>query len=256
MVNGITAFKNYFNAYTDNYIIIGGTACDIAIHNAGLTARATKDIDIILIVEALTPEFVAQFWYFVKEAGYKKAEKSEADRKYYRFREPENPDYPFQIELFSRVPDLLDIPDNSHLTPIPVEDEELSSLSAILMDDDYYYYTLQHCSRESELHRANTEALICLKARAYLDMVQRREQGENIDTRNIKKHKADIFRLSALLTDNDNFELPPTLHNDLQRFMELVKNDLPDSAVFKSMGLQRAKPEVLFAQLKKCFKLH
>ncbi|SKA05226.1 hypothetical protein SAMN04488128_102478 [Chitinophaga eiseniae] len=255
MVDGITAFRNYFNAYTDNYIIIGGTACDIVISSAGLTARATRDIDIILVVEALTPEFVAQFWLFVREAGYKKAEKSETDRKYYRFREPENSDYPFQIELFSRVPDLLDVRPNSHLTAIPVDDKELSSLSAILMNDDYYYYTLQHCSRESELHRANIEALICLKARAYLDMIKRKEQGENIDTKNIKKHKADIFRLSALLTDNDNFELPPTIFDDLQYFIELIKNDLPDSTMIKSMGLQHVKPDTLFSQLKKCFKL-
>lgn len=255
MVNGIPAFRNYFSTFTDNYIIIGGTACDIIINNAGLTPRATKDIDIILIVEALSPEFVARFWHFVNEAGYRKAEKSEADRQYYRFREPENPDYPFQIELFSRVPDLLDIEQGAHLTPIPVNDVELSSLSAILMNDDYYYYTLQHCSKESELHRANTEALICLKARAYLDMVKRKEQGENIDTRNIKKHKADVFRLCALLKGNDDFELPVAIFDDLQHFAELVKNDLPDGAVFKSMGLHRVKPEALFEQLRKCFRL-
>lgn len=255
MVNGIPTFRNYFNEFADNYIIIGGTACDIVIGSAGFTPRATKDIDIILIVEALTPEFVARFWHFVNEAGYRKAEKSETDRQYYRFREPENPDYPFQVELFSRIPDLLDIEKAAHLTPIPVDDEELSSLSAILMNDDYYYYTLQHSTKETELHRANTEALICLKARAYLDMIERKEQGESIDAKNIKKHKADVFRLCTLLKGNDDFELPPAILNDLQRFAEQVKNDLPDSTVFKSMGLQRIKPETLFEQLKKCFRL-
>lgn len=107
-VNGITAFRNYFGAYADNYIIIGGIACDMVIDAAGLTPRATRDIDIILIVEALTPAFIVQFWNFVKEASYKKAEKNNEDRKYYRFRDPENNDFPFQVELFSRTPDLLD----------------------------------------------------------------------------------------------------------------------------------------------------
>lgn len=32
--------------------------------------RATKDLDIVLIVEALTPEFVSKFWQYVQTAGY------------------------------------------------------------------------------------------------------------------------------------------------------------------------------------------
>ena len=52
MVKGIEQFKAYFAAFPDNYIIIGGTACDMIIENEGLVARATKDIDIILVVEA------------------------------------------------------------------------------------------------------------------------------------------------------------------------------------------------------------
>lgn len=53
MVTGIDKFKEYFAEYENNYIIIGGTACDILEENAGQIPRATKDIDIILIVEAV-----------------------------------------------------------------------------------------------------------------------------------------------------------------------------------------------------------
>ena len=62
MVRGLDIFKKYFEEYPNNYVIIGGTACDIHIGEAGLTPRATKDIDIILVVEALSSEFVKQFW--------------------------------------------------------------------------------------------------------------------------------------------------------------------------------------------------
>ncbi len=61
MVRGLEIFRKHFNEFTDNYVIIGGTACDIIIDNIGLTPRATKDIDIILVIEALSPEFVAHF---------------------------------------------------------------------------------------------------------------------------------------------------------------------------------------------------
>jgi hypothetical protein len=67
MVIGLDTFKNYFGDFSNNYIIIGGTACDMIIDDAGFTPRATRDIDIILVVEALNTAFVSQFWNFVKE---------------------------------------------------------------------------------------------------------------------------------------------------------------------------------------------
>ena len=108
MVRGLELFKKHFEHFTGNYVIIGGTACDIIIEEAGFTPRATKDIDILLVVEALTSGFVKQFWQFIKEGKYERKEKSTDERKYYRFIKPENSDFPFQLELFSRVPDLQD----------------------------------------------------------------------------------------------------------------------------------------------------
>ncbi|MDD3744683.1 MAG: hypothetical protein PHX54_13755, partial [Lentimicrobiaceae bacterium] len=75
MVRGLNIFKKYFEEYPDNYVIIGGTACDLIIDEAGFTPRATKDIDIILVVEALSPEFVKQFWQFVTDGNYERKEK-------------------------------------------------------------------------------------------------------------------------------------------------------------------------------------
>jgi hypothetical protein len=53
MVKGLEKFREYFKDFTGSFAIIGGTACDIAIDEAGLKPRATKDIDIILIAEVL-----------------------------------------------------------------------------------------------------------------------------------------------------------------------------------------------------------
>ena len=105
MVNGLNVFRNYFNDFPDNYIIIGGTACDIIIDAAGFIPRATKDIDIILIVEALNPEFVVRFWDFIREGQYGDKEENGAERKHYRFTKPSSTDFPYQIELFSRIPE-------------------------------------------------------------------------------------------------------------------------------------------------------
>jgi hypothetical protein len=254
MVRGLEIFRQHFKDFTDNYIIIGGTACDIIIDNVGLTPRATKDIDIILVIEALSPEFVAHFWEFVKQGDYDVREKSEEDRKYYRFQKPQVEEFPFQIELFSRIPDLLDLDEGTHLTPIPV-DTEISSLSAILMDDDYYNFTIQHSQLDNGIHLANTEALIGLKAKAFLDYKTRKENGEKIDEKQLRKHKMDIFRLLLLLTPEDNFTIAESIKSDIASFVEAVKDDLPDKQIFKEMGAGNVDVKELFGLLIGAFNL-
>jgi len=254
MVRGLEIFRQHFKDFTDNYIIIGGTACDIIIDNVGLTPRATKDIDIILVIEALSPEFVAHFWEFVRQGNYDVREKSEEDRKYYRFQKPQVEEFPFQIELFSRIPDLLDLNEGTHLTPIPV-DTEISSLSAILMDDDYYNFTIEHSQLDNGIHLANTEALIGLKAKAFLDYKTRKENGEKIDEKQLRKHKMDIFRLLLLLTPEDNFTISENVKLDIANFVEVVKDDLPDKQIFKEMGAGNVDVKELFELLIKAFNL-
>ena len=71
MVPGLDSFREKFKNYTDYYTIIGGTACDILLSEADLSFRATKDIDMILIMEDNFPEFASIFWEYIKEGGYK-----------------------------------------------------------------------------------------------------------------------------------------------------------------------------------------
>ena len=75
MVRGIDKFREFFTGYEGNYVIIGGTACEMHEEIYAQTPRATKDIDIILIVEALSSDFAAKFWEFVKTAGYRQRNK-------------------------------------------------------------------------------------------------------------------------------------------------------------------------------------
>lgn len=256
MVRGLEIFKKYFGEYPDNYVIIGGTACDLILDEAGFVPRATKDIDLILVVEALDASFVKQFWEFIGDGNYEVKEKSDAERKYYRFMKPGNNEFPLQVEFFARNLDLLDIDEGAHLTPIPVDDD-LTSLSAVLMDDDYYYFLLEHSVvEENQLHRANLEALICLKAKAYLEITDRILQGSKEDSKQLHKHKGDIFRLAVMLTENDVFALPESIHRDLQAFANAVSTDLPGKAIFKEMGLGNMDAAQVFAQLIKSFNLN
>ena len=71
MVSGIDMFKDFFADYKEQYVLIGGVACDIILEDSDEEFRATKDLDLVLIVEALTPEFGKAFWQFIVDGGYR-----------------------------------------------------------------------------------------------------------------------------------------------------------------------------------------
>ena len=66
MVRGLSIFQAWFKGFEDQYVLIGGTAALISMTEAGLPFRGTKDLDIVLHVEALTPAFGQKFWAFVQ----------------------------------------------------------------------------------------------------------------------------------------------------------------------------------------------
>ncbi len=252
MVKGLDVFIKYFKDYSQNYVIIGGTVRDLIINEAGFYPRATKDIDLILVVEALSSDFVKQFWQFVKDGRYERNESSDTDRKYYRFIKPDQEEFPFQIELFSRNPDLINIDEEIHLTPIPTPDD-LSSLSAILLDEEYYGFILEHSTEVNGLHRANIESLICLKAKAYLEIAERIKKGSKEDRKLLRKHKGDIFRLGAMLPEGDQFELPGSIKSDMTNFIKDITEELPGKELFRNMGIGRISPERVLSQIIKAF---
>lgn len=257
MVKGIDKFREFFKGHEGNYVIIGGTACDIHEEANALSPRATKDIDMILIVEALSSDFIAKFWQFIRIANYDNRQRDlrEEDgykHEYYRFMKPQETSFPYQLELFSRNLGLMDFPEDMHITPVPVPND-ISSLSAILMDDDYYNYTITNSMLLDGVHIASIESLICLKSKAYLDMVRRRENGEHVDSRDIAKHKKDIFRLAAMLAPADKFVLPQRMETDIREFCKAVKEDLPNADFLKSAGISNISVRQLEEQLERSF---
>ena len=71
MVAGIESFREKFKEFSDCYTVIGGAACDILMTEADNDFRATKDIDMILLLEDRYKEFAAVFWEYIKEGAYK-----------------------------------------------------------------------------------------------------------------------------------------------------------------------------------------
>lgn len=243
MVTGIERFKEWFRGYENHYAIIGGTACDLLMHEDGLEFRGTKDIDLVLIVEAMTPEFGSRFWEFVRSAGYEHRHRSTGQQQFYRFTKPLQRDYPYMIELFSRKPDSIQLPTETVLTPLPV-DEDISSLSAILLDDDYYQLLRSGTTSIDGVTVLNAAFLIPFKAKAWLDLTQRKAAGEEVDSRNIRKHKNDVFRLFALLSPNTKVTVSQAIQEDMRRFLTAMQDEGVD---LKQLCIRRKKEEIISA---------
>ena len=222
MVNGLEVFRNYFSGDEDKYVLIGGTACDICFTDNAATFRATKDFEMVLIVEALTPDFGVKIWNFINEGGYAHRATKEGKPQFFRFTEPANPEYPKMIELFARTE--FELAEPSVLTPIHIDDE-ISSLSGILLNEEYYKILLDGRQVINSLSVLRPEYLILFKAKAYLDLKEKKESGEEIHSSEYKKHKKDILRIVVELTVERPSELPAQVLNDILNFIESLSSD-------------------------------
>jgi hypothetical protein len=242
MIKGFEIFHKWFYGYKEQYAIIGGTACDLLMTENALDFRATKDIDLVLIIEALTLDFGNRFWEFIIAGGYQHLNKSTGVPEFYRFSHPQNEEYPFMIELFSRRVGAITLPRETVITPIPMEDS-ISSLSAILLDDAYYELLRGGTTVVNGVTILDAGHLILFKAKAWLDLTQKKEKGEQVDSKNIRKHKKDIFRLSVLLNAQERIYVQPTVRHDMLGFLEEMRNEDVD---LKQLGIaNRSKDDIL-----------
>lgn len=234
MIPGLLTFEQYFRTVREQYVIIGGTACDLLIHERGGDFRATKDLDMVLIVETMTSNFGETFWAFIREAGYETWCRSDKTPQYHRFMNQKSDQYPKIIELFSRQPDYIMSRTNMHLTPIHVDDD-ISSLSAILLNDVYYeFLRLGIISSAVGVPVLDIPYLIAFKIKAWLDNRERMSRGEDVHRNDISKHKNDVLRLISYVQPDITTPVPTEIYTDIDYFCNVMKNE---EINFKQFGL-------------------
>ena len=141
------------------------------------------------------------------------------------------------VELFSRTSQ--EIIKSENIIPFHISDD-ISSLSAILLDEDYYNFLMEGRVFVRGLPVLSELYLIPFKAKAWIDLVIKKENGYNIDSRDINKHKNDIFRLSALISSDKKLNLNGSILEDMEKFINLIKDEPID---LKSIGIKRRTKE-------------
>ncbi len=80
---------------------------------------------------------------------------------------------------------------------------------------------------------------IPLKANAWLDMSKRKAGGENIDSKDIAKHRNDVFRLAGTLPGVAGPKLPKIIVDDLISFLGSFPENSPEwPPILASLSLQ------------------
>jgi hypothetical protein len=248
VVTGLDRFAEHFAGYADRYVLIGGAATFVALDAAALDFRVTKDLDIVLCLEALDVDFARVFWSFIRGGGYEIAEKNTGGPVLYRFSNPRDTTYPEMIELLARAPDLIIPPADWHLAPIPISGD-VSSLSAILIDDDYYHLVMEGRRNDAGVTVLAPTHLIPLKARAWLDLTERRASGKPVQSGEIKKHRNDVVRLSQLIPPDERVSLPGRIKTDLADFIAQALLDGPEPRVFGVTGMTLAGVRELLGEI-------
>lgn len=248
MVKGIEKFKEYFANCTGQYVFIGGTACDILLGKNDMDFRVTKDLDIVLVIEAIDETFVNKFISFVSEGGYKHIKKGTGENQFYRFESPENDYFPAMIELFSRKPDYLEKLE-LRLGPIHISDDVIS-LSAILLDTEYYNLLREGMVNIDGMTVLNVEYLILFKMKAWVDLSARREAGENVDSKNIKKHRNDVIRLVVAMNPQTTLNVSDEIRADIKTYLEGTASMHVD---MRSLGFRGISYDDVVGRIRSCF---
>lgn len=233
-------FKEMFQDYKDNYVLIGGTATSIVLDANGFESRTTKDYDMVIIDELKNRDFYNTLTSFLEQGEYVGSQKDNRAQ-LFRFTTTK-PGFPEMLELFSILPEY---PLKKVSRETPVHFDEDASLSALLLDEDYYQLLVNEREVVNDYSVLSTKGLIVFKAKAWLDMSERAKNGEQGLTKKIKKHLNDVTRLAGVLRQEDTLSglnVREKVQQDMLQFLSLLSLNI--ESIPQNSDIELSKNEV------------
>jgi len=96
--------------------------------------------------------------------------------------------------------------------------------------------------------------LVPFKIKAWLDLTDRKNTGQSIDSKDIKKHRNDVFRIVPLINVAEKIETPKSISADIDAFLNKMPSETID---LKNLGSKRRTLESiieLYSNLYMCKK--
>lgn len=86
------------------------------------------------------------------------------------------------------------------------------------------------------------EYLIPFKMYAWLDLRRRKEAGEQVDSRNLRKHKLDVFRLLQIVPQSVKIAVGNVIQEDIAEFLKRMEEE---NLNLGQIGIPMSKEEAL-----------
>ena len=104
------------------------------------------------------------------------------------------------------------------------------------------------------IRHASPEALIALKARAYLNLMQDKTAGRHVNSKDIKKHRSDVLK-NVVIMEDAPVPAPDAIVSCVKSFVASVRSEWESLAepLAKSLGQDAAFVEGLLDVLDDLF---
>jgi hypothetical protein len=127
----------------------------------------------------------------------------------------------------------------------------MSSLSAIIIENDYYDFIQEGKIVVDGISILRPEYIIPLKAKAWLDLNARVNEGEHVDSKDIKKHKNDIFRLFQIIDTGSHINLKQSILGNVKEYFIKMKTEEPVD--LKALGVSDVSIETIISSLENVY---
>lgn len=123
------------------------------------------------------------------------------------------------------------------------------------MNDDFYHFTIDHSRLTDGIRHADSAALIALKARAYLNLLQDKANGKQVNSRDIKKHRSDVLK-NAIIIEEQEIVAPDSIVACIKEFVASIRKEWDNVAAPMAKAIEQDIPflDGLLDQLNVLFK--
>ena len=106
---------------------------------------------------------------------------------------------------------------------------------------------------EDSVRVATPVSLICLKARAYLNLLSERAAGRKVNSKDIRKHKTDVLKLIATASIPEPVAVPKAVYDCVMEYASAIESDLPSRSLQDALDRDSEVIQAFVDTLKESF---
>jgi hypothetical protein len=123
------------------------------------------------------------------------------------------------------------------------------------LDRNYYDYLMAHFEMVDGIRYASADALVCLKALAYLNLLSDKQAGKKVNADDIKKHRRDVIMAAAYLPGGAQYKVGESIRKMLDDFLIAVEDASVRQSLKSSLDIDDAVLNGVLGVLKEGFVL-